>query len=307
MPEEIFGEKYRFLPQPQLLSYEEITRLARIFIGLGVQKLRLTGGEPLIRKDVEKLIAQLAALPGAEDLAMTTNGFYLPQKALALHQAGLKRITISLDSLDDGVFRQMNGDKSGVAEVLAGIEAAERAGLQPIKINAVVQKGVNDHTLVDLARYCQERGYILRLIEYMDVGTRNGWEMSQVVTAQEMIEKIGAELPLEALPANYYGEVAYRFRYQQGGGELGIIASVTKPFCGTCTRLRLSPQGTIYTCLFATEGLSLRDPMRAGASDDDLIALIRGAWGRRTDRYSEERTSQTGTGGRKIEMYYIGG
>lgn len=307
MPEEIFGEKYQFLPNREILRYEEITRLAEIFIRLGVHKLRITGGEPLVRKDLEVLIGQLAHLEGGQDLAMTTNGFFLPQKAHLLKEAGLKRVTISLDSLNDAIFRQLNGNKSGVAEVLAGIAAAEQAGLTPIKINAVVKRGVNDHTIVDLARYCQERGYILRLIEFMDVGTRNGWEMAHVVPAQEMIKRIDAALPLEALPENYYGEVAYRFRYRDGGGELGIIASVTKPFCGTCTRLRLSPQGIIYTCLFAVNGTDLRGPMRAGATDDDLIQIIRGVWGKRTDRYSEERTHETAHDRRKIEMYYIGG
>lgn len=316
MPAEIFGEAYQFMPHPALLTFEEITRLARLMIGLGVRKLRLTGGEPLLRREVYKLVGMLAGL-GADDLAMTTNGFLLEKWAPLLAENGLKRVTVSLDSLDNEVFRRMNGDKADVAPVLAGIRAAERVGLTPIKVNAVVQKGVNDHTLVDLARFCKDSGYTLRFIEYMDVGTRNGWQMDQVVPAEEILARIDAALPIERVAPDYFGEVAYRYRYRDGGGEVGVIASVTKPFCGTCTRLRLSPEGQIYTCLFARAGVSLRDPLRAGATDDELINLVTGIWRKRTDRYSEIRTAATdpdeaaapddGQPRKKIEMYYIGG
>ena len=310
MPAEIFGERYRFLPKPQLLSFEEITRLTRIIVGLGAVKIRLTGGEPLLRQNIEDLVAMLNPLEGVEDLAMTTNAYLLPQKAAALKAAGLARLTISLDTLDDAVFRQMNGGRSGVDKVLAGIAAAEEAGFHPLKINAVVQRGLNDHTLVDLARYFKARGHILRLIEYMDVGNRNGWKMDQVVSAKEIVAMIDAEMPLEPLPGNYYGEVARRWRYVDGGGEIGLISSVTQAFCGACTRMRLSPEGQIFTCLFGVKGISLRDPMRGGGSDDEIAQIIRRAWGQRTDRYSEIRSSLTEEmrGGRKkVEMYHIGG
>ena len=310
MPAEIFGERYRFLPKSHLLSFEEITRLTRIIVGLGAVKIRLTGGEPLLRQDIEDLVAMLDQLEGVEDLAMTSNAYLLPQKAAALKAAGLARLTISLDTLDDAVFRQMNGGRSGVDRVLAGIAAAEEAGFHPLKINAVVQRGVNDHTLVDLARYFKARGHILRLIEYMDVGNKNGWKMDQVVSAQEIVEMIDAEMPLEPLSGNYYGEVARRYRYVDGGGEIGLIASVTQAFCGACTRMRLSPEGQIFTCLFGTKGISLRDPLRDGASDEELAQIIRHTWGHRTDRYSEIRSSLTEEmrdRRKKVEMYHIGG
>ncbi len=306
MPAEIFGEKYQFLNKDQILSFEEITRLTRIIIRLGAVKLRLTGGEPLVRQNVQELVRQLALLDGAEDLAMTTNGVRLPLLAHELKAAGLQRVTVSLDSMDNDVFRQMNGGKADVSDVLAGIAAAEAARLTPIKINAVVQRGVNDHTILGLARYCKDHGYILRFIEYMDVGNRNGWKMEQVVPAREMVERIDAVLPLEPLPRSYSSETALRYQYRDGGGEIGLIASVTMPFCGDCSRMRLSPEGSIYTCLFATQGTDLKTPMRAGASDDDLEAMIRGTWEARTDRYSEIRTHVTDHS-HKIEMYYIGG
>jgi cyclic pyranopterin phosphate synthase len=255
---------------------------------------------------VDALVAQLSALQGAEDLAMTTNGVRLPLYAQKLKDAGLKRVTVSLDSLDNDVFRRMNGGKADVEDVLKGIAAAEAAGLAPLKINAVVQRGVNDHTIVDLARFCKERGYTLRFIEYMDVGTVNGWRMDHVVPAREIVERIDAVMPLVKLPRQYSSETALRFGYADGGGEIGLIASVTMPFCGDCSRLRLSPEGTIYTCLFATEGIDLKTPLRSGASDDDLEALVRNGWESRTDRYSELRGSPDQTA-RKIEMYYIGG
>jgi cyclic pyranopterin phosphate synthase len=309
MPADIFGESYKFLTRAEILTFEEITRLARLLVGMGAVKVRLTGGEPLVREEIEKLVAMLRAVEGVQDLTMTTNGFLLPQKAAALKQAGLQRITVSLDSLDDAVFRRMNGSRSGVQKVLDGIAAAERAGLSPIKINAVVQRGVNDHTIVDLARWAKERGYILRFIEYMDVGTLNDWRLEQVVPAKEIVARIHAEMPLEPVERNYRGEVAARFRYQDGSGEIGLIASVTMPFCGDCTRLRLSPEGRLYTCLFATEGTDLRAPLRAGAGDAELERIIRDMWTARRDRYSEERTELTETARRrsKIEMYHIGG
>ncbi|MCH7787220.1 MAG: GTP 3',8-cyclase MoaA, partial [Chloroflexi bacterium] len=276
MPAEIYGERYEFLPKADLLTFEEITRLTKIMVGLGAQKVRLTGGEPLVRSDIEKLVNSLAQVKGVEDLTMTTNAYLLPQKAQALKDAGLQRITVSLDTLDNEIFKRMNGRGFGTERVLEGIEAAERVGLHPIKINSVVQKGVNDHTIVDLARYFKERGHIVRFIEYMDVGTLNGWKMDQVVPSDEIVARIDAELPLEPIEGNYRGEVALRYRYRDGGGEIGVISSVTKPFCGDCTRLRLSPEGQIYTCLFGSVGTDLRDPMRDGATDEELEAFITG-------------------------------
>ena len=310
MPAEIFNERYQFLPKPHLLTFEEITRLTRIIVRLGAVKIRLTGGEPLLRQDIQTLVAMLNALDGVDDLAMTTNAFLLPQYIDALKAAGLKRLTISLDTLDDEIFRLMNGGRSGVDKVLAGIYAAEDAGYTPLKINAVVQRGVNDHTLVDLARFFKERGHILRFIEYMDVGNMNGWKMDEVVPAAEIVETVNAEMPLEPVAGNYFGEVARRYRYADGEGEIGLISSVTQPFCGSCTRMRLSPEGRIFTCLFAIEGRSLRDPLRAGATDDELEAIIRAIWGERIDRYSEIRSSLTQEvrdRRKKVEMYHIGG
>ncbi len=306
MPEQVYGEHYRFLPKRDLLTFEEIVRVARLMMSLGARKIRLTGGEPLVRQQIERLVAQLAALEGLEDLAMTTNGFLLAEKAAALRDAGLRRVTVSLDSLDDEVFRRMNGGRAGVAPVLEGIAAAERVGLTPIKLNAVVQRGVNDHTLLDLARFGRERGYIVRFIEYMDVGNLNGWRREDVVPAAEIVERLDAIWPLEPIPSNYPGEVANRFRYRDGGGEIGVIASVTQPFCGSCTRLRLSPEGQLYTCLFGTHGTDLRGPLRAGASAAELLALVTGVWQTRAGRYSELR-AQLDTPRAKVEMYHIGG
>jgi len=282
--------------------------LTRIIVRLGAVKVRLTGGEPLVRDQLETLVAQLRQIDGVDDLTMTTNGVRLPEKAPALKEAGLQRVTVSLDSLDETVFRQMNGNRGSVQRVLDGIAAAERAGLSPIKINAVVQRGVNDHTIVDLARWAKDSSYILRFIEYMDVGNRNGWRMDDVVSAREIAERIDAVIPLEPTSRGYASEVAMRYQYRDGGGEIGIIASVTMPFCGACSRMRLSPEGQIYTCLFATEGTDLRDPLRAGASDDELEAIIRRTWGERIDRYSELRAEATEQPReRKVEMYHIGG
>ena len=307
MPAEIYGERYQFLSRSDLLTFEEITRLTRIMVRLGAVKVRLTGGEPLVRNNLQDLVRMLSAVEGVQDLTLTTNGYLLPQKIKALKEAGLKRVTISLDTLDDAIFRRMNGRNFGTAKVLEGIEAAEKAGYSPLKINSVVQRGVNDHTIVELARHFKERGHIMRFIEYMDVGTRNGWKMDEVVSADEIVEIVGAEMPLEPMEPNYTGEVALRYRYRDGGGEIGIIASVTKPFCGDCTRVRLSPEGNVYTCLFAAAGTDLRGPMRDGATDDDLEDLLRRRWRVRDDRYSEERASLTEPRREKVEMYHIGG
>ena len=309
MPAEIFGESYKFLPKNEILSFEEIARLARIFVEFGVNKLRITGGEPLLRTDLHKLIAMLTGMPGLEDLTLTTNAFLLPQQAQQLKDAGLQRVTISLDTLDDEVFKEMNGRGISIDRVLQGIDAAAAVGLTPIKINAVVQKGVNDHTVVDLARHFKGSGHIVRFIEYMDVGNRNGWKWDQVVPAAEIVQQIDAEMPLEPVDSNYPGEVANRYRYRDGQGEIGVISSVSQPFCANCTRSRLSTDGKLYTCLFASTGVSLRDEMRAGASDDDLRNLITRIWTRRTDRYSEERTELASLQNvpAKVEMYQIGG
>ncbi len=309
MPAEIFGESYQFLPREEILSFEEIARLARVFVEQGVTKVRITGGEPLLRTDLPNLVSMLAQIDPAVDLTLTTNGYLLPQQSQALKDAGLQRITISLDTLDDEIFKQMNGRGFPVRRVLEGIESAERVGLAPIKINAVVQKGVNDHTVVDLARYFKGTGHIVRFIEYMDVGNRNGWKWDHVVSAAEIVRQINAELPLEPAERNYHGEVANRYRYLDGSGEIGVIASVTMPFCGDCTRARLSTDGKLYTCLFASEGLDLRDFLRAGATDDELASRIGGIWGRRSDRYSEERTALAPlqNNRQKVEMYHIGG
>ncbi len=307
MPAEIYGDRYEFLPRADLLTFEEIARLVRIMVRQGAVKVRLTGGEPLVRNDVERLVGMIAQIDGVDDLTMTTNAYLLADKARALKEAGLQRVTVSLDTLDDETFRRMNGRDFGTRRVLEGLEAAQRVGLSPIKVNSVVQRGVNDHTLVDLARFCKERGYILRFIEYMDVGNLNGWRLDHVVPADEIVALIGAEMPLEPVESGYRGEVALRYRYRDGGGEMGLIASVTKPFCGDCTRLRLSPEGSIYTCLFSNVGTDLRGHMRSGATDDDLQAIIRGVWSVRSDRYSEERASMTEPLRDKVEMYHIGG
>ena len=310
MPAEIFGEAYEFLPKDEILTFEEISRLAALFVDAGVNKLRITGGEPLLRVDLPKLISQLSDIPGAEDITLTTNGYLLAQQATQLAEAGLSRITVSLDSLDDDVFKRMNGRGFGTRRVLDGIGRAADAGLNPVKINTVVQKGVNDHTLVDLARHFKGTGHIVRFIEYMDVGNRNGWKLDEVVSAAEIVAMIDAELPLEPAEPNYRGEVANRWRYRDGAGEIGVIASVTQPFCADCTRARLSTDGKLYTCLFATEGVDLRGPMRRGASDAELADVITGAWNLRRDRYSEERTELTAAEAAsrtKVEMYHIGG
>lgn len=306
MPKEVFGPDFAFLDRDELLTYEEITRLARIFVGFGVEKVRITGGEPLVRKDLHLLVGQLARVEGLRDLTLTTNGSLLRKQARQLREAGLKRITVSLDSLDDEVFRRMNDVGVPVATVLDGIAAADEAGLYPIKVNAVVKRNVNDHTIVDLARYFRGTGHIVRFIEYMDVGTTNGWRMDDVVPAAEIVERIDAAFPLEPIEANYRGEVARRYRYRDGAGEIGIISSITQPFCGDCTRARLSPEGELFTCLFGARGHDLRAPLRRGASDDEIRAMIAGVWRVRDDRYSEIRTAATVPLPR-VEMSHIGG
>jgi GTP 3',8-cyclase len=306
MPKEVFGRDFQFLPHRQLLSFEEITRLARIFIAHGVEKIRITGGEPLVRRDVEQLIAMLAPLPGLRDLTLTTNGSLLARKAGALKDAGLRRVTVSLDSLDDRIFKAMNDVNFPVDRVLEGIAAAAAVGLTPIKINMVVKRGVNDGGIESMARYFHGTGHILRFIEYMDVGNSNGWRLEDVVPAAEIVRRIDAVLPLEPVAANYRGEVATRYRYRDGGGEIGIISSVTQPFCGACTRARLSAEGVLYTCLFAGTGHDFRAPLRDGASDEQIADQVRGVWTARADRYSELRTRATSPAP-KVEMSHIGG
>jgi len=305
MPREAFGKDHQFLEHKELLSFEEITRLARIFTRHGVEKIRLTGGEPLVRRNIEQLIEMLAAIPGL-DLTLTTNGSLLTKKARTLKAAGLQRISVSLDSLDDAVFKQMNDADFPVAKVLESIDAAAAAGLNPVKINMVVKRGLNDASIVPMARHFQGSGHILRFIEYMDVGHTNGWRMDDVVTAKQIIEMIDAQAPLEQADPNYRGEVAQRWRYRDGSGEIGVIASVTQAFCRDCTRARLSTEGRLFTCLFATAGYDLKSLLRGGASDEEISTAIDAIWRKRGDRYSEIRTAQT-TKLEKIEMSYIGG
>ena len=311
MPKELFGERYEFLPRSEILSFEEIERLCRIFAGLGVTKLRLTGGEPLLRADLPELVRKLAVIEGVEDLSLTTNGYLLPQQAQALSDAGLHRVTISLDSLDDEVFGKMNGRGFGVGRVLEAIEAAEAAGLTPVKINSVIQRGVNDGVMTEMAEHFRASGNILRFIEYMDVGTLNGWRLDDVVPSRELAEAVNAQHPIEPIGRNVASETAQRYRYRDGAGEIGFISSVTEPFCGDCTRARLSTDGKLFTCLFAAEGRDLRGPMRDGATDEEIEAVITKVWEQRDDRYSEERTSETTAlkrqAGSKVEMFRIGG
>ena len=304
MPKEVYGRGYQFLPKDQLLTFEELGRLTRIFVGLGVTKVRLTGGEPLMRRGLEVLIADLATIPDVE-LTLTTNGALLAEKARNLRDAGLTRITVSLDALDDATFTCMNDVDFPVAKVVEGIDAAERAGL-PVKVNMVVRRGLNESAILPMARFFREKGHILRFIEYMDVGHTNGWRLDDVVPAREIVRIIGAELPIEPVGPNYPGEVAERWRYVDGSGEIGVIASVTQPFCKDCTRARLSAEGKLYTCLFAAAGTDLRALVRSDAGDDALRDAIGAVWAARTDRYSEQRSSDT-AGLHKIEMSYIGG
>jgi cyclic pyranopterin phosphate synthase len=311
MPKQTFHDGYRFLRSSERLDFAEITRLARIATRLGVRKLRITGGEPLLRPNLTDLIGDLTSLAGIEDVALTTNGVLLAKYATELRAAGLQRVTVSLDSLDEAVFAQMSGGLGGVGEVLEGIEAALRAGLAPVKINTVVQRGVNDHTLLDLLAHFRGRGVIVRFIEYMDVGNRNDWRPELVVPSAELAARIQERWPIEPRDRNYLGEVAERYVYRDGQGEVGFISSVSQPFCGDCSRARLSSAGELYTCLFADKGFDLRAPLRSGASDDELEQLWRSVWERRVDRYSELRqqlrATQPPAGAHKVEMFHIGG
>ena len=304
MPKEVFGPGYEFLPREQLLTFEEITSVVRHFTDRGVRKVRITGGEPLLRKGVVDLIAMISDVDGVGDLTLTTNASLLARKARSLAEAGLDRVTVSLDAMDDPTFQEMNDVGFPVSTVLEAIEVASGAGLGPIKVNAVIKRGVNEHAVVDMARHFRGTGHIVRFIEYMDVGNSNGWRLDDVVPAEEILEAIHAEFPIEAVPPNYPGEVANRFRYVDGQGEVGVIASVTRPFCGSCTRARVSAEGSLYTCLFASTGTSLRDVIRSGG---DLGATIDEVWAKRDDRYSEIRSSNTARLSVPVEMSYIGG
>jgi cyclic pyranopterin phosphate synthase len=310
MPKEVFGRDYPFLQHSQLLSFEEIARLARVFVRRGIEKIRLTGGEPLLRKNIERLIEMLAriSLPGGApvDLTLTTNASLLAKKARALKDAGLSRVTVSLDALDDKTFMAMNDVDFPVAKVLEGIDAAAAIGLAPIKINMVVKRGANEHSILPMARQFKRSGHILRFIEYMDVGATNGWRMDDVIPSREVVRMIGVEMPLEPVESNYAGEVAERWRYKDGSGEIGVISSVTQAFCSTCTRARLSTEGMLYTCLFATSGYDFRAMLREGKTEEEIFAAIGAVWSHRADRYSELRTAETAQD-RKIEMSYIGG
>jgi cyclic pyranopterin phosphate synthase len=306
MPKQVFGSGFQFLPRSEILTFEEVTRLAGVFVALGGRKIRITGGEPLVRSDVEKLIAMLGRIDGLRDLTLTTNGSLLTSKARALKEAGLRRITVSLDSLDNDVFKTMNDVDFPVDRVLEGIGAAVEAGLTPVKVNMVVKKGVNDHNVVQMARHFRDSGQTVRFVEYMDVGNTNGWRLDEVVPAGDIVRAIDAEMPLEPLDPDYRGEVAKRYRYKDGSGEIGVIASVTQPFCDDCTRLRLSADGKLYTCLFATKGHDLRSLLRGGSTDEESAEFLRSVWKAREDRYSELRSSQT-PDLPKIEMSYVGG
>lgn len=309
MPGETFHERYRFLGSQERLSFEEIVRVARLMVRLGVRKLRLTGGEPLLRPNLTDLIGDLSAIDGVEDIALTTNGTLLAKHAFELHAAGLRRVTVSLDSLDPEVFLRMSGGFGGLEEALAGIEQARRAGLGPVKINTVVQRGVNDHTVLQLVERFRGTGVIVRFIEYMDVGNRNDWKPEAVVRSSELLASIAQRWPLAPLRPSYRGEVAERYAFKDGKGEVGFISSITQPFCGDCTRARLSSDGVLYTCLFAAEGTPLRDKLRSGTGDDELLDMLRGIWRMRTDNYSEQRRERlkVAAGERKVEMFYIGG
>jgi cyclic pyranopterin phosphate synthase len=307
MPRDVFGTDFPFMKSSELLSFEEIVRVARIFAGLGVQKVRLTGGEPLLRHGIERLIEQLVEIEGIDDVAMTTNGSLLAKKAQSLRDAGLNRVTVSLDSLDPETFRAMSDVKIPLSRVIEGIAAAAEAGLTPVKLNTVVKRGVNDgQGILDLATFGREHGYVVRFIEFMDVGATNGWCLDEVVPAAEVVETIGAVWPVEPVDPDYVGEVAARYRYLDGSGELGVITSISQPFCGTCTRARLSAKGELYTCLFAGVGHDLCGPLRDGATDEELEKRVTGIWKARTDRYSAQRTTAT-LGLPKVEMSYIGG
>jgi cyclic pyranopterin phosphate synthase len=306
MPRDVFGPDHSFVPRSELLSYEELARLVGVFAGLGVTKVRLTGGEPLLRRDIASLVGMIAAQPGIDDVAMTTNGSLLAGRAAELRAAGLSRVTVSLDSVDPDVFAGLSDTKVPLADVLAGINAAREAGLAPVKLNAVIQRGVNDDGVLDLVEYARREGLVLRFIEYMDVGTSNQWARDQVVPSVEIVERIAAVHPLVASPPTRPGEVARRWEFADGHGEIGVISSVTEPFCGDCTRARVTATGELFTCLFAERGRDLRALLRSGASDDDLARTISGIWSARDDRYSELRSQQPTPSGRP-EMSYLGG
>ena len=305
MPREIFGSDYPYLPHNEVLTFEEIARLARIFVGHGVRKIRLTGGEPLVRKDAHLLVKMLAEIPGL-DLTLTTNGALLARQAQALKDAGLKRVTVSLDSLDDEIFKALNDADFPVAKVIEGMDTAASVGLEPIKVNIVVKRGMNESSILPMARFFREKGYILRFIEYMDVGHTNGWRMDDVVSSAEIVNIISAEMPLEPVDPNYRGEVAERWRYKDGSGEIGVISSVTQAFCRDCNRARISADGQLYTCLFAVKGHDLKSLLRSGATDDEISQAIARVWNKRTDRYSELRSENT-IDLPKVEMSHIGG
>lgn len=307
MPHENTGACYSFLARKDILTFEEIARVARITQRLGAQKARLTGGEPLLRSQLPALVEMLAAIQGLQDIALTTNGILLPRYADAMKAAGLGRLTVSLDSLDPSIFAHMSGGLADVSDVLSGIEAAQNAGFTSIKINTVVKRGVNESGVLDLVRWCKARGLTIRFIEYMDVGTRNRWKMDDVVPSLDLKERIEEHLPLISLKPRHPGETAARYGFAGGSGEVGFVSSVTQPFCGDCTRLRLSAEGRLYTCLFATEGVDIRGPMRDGATDDELLVLVTGIWRARQDRYSEQRAGAPGKRGRRVEMHHIGG
>jgi cyclic pyranopterin phosphate synthase len=307
MPRETFHEGYRFLKSAERLSFDEIVRLGRLVVPFGVRKLRITGGEPLLRPNLTDLVGDLTSIPGIEDVALTTNGVLLAKYASELKAAGLSRVTVSLDSLDPAVFAKMSGGFGGVDDVLDGIEHARRAGLAPIKVNAVIQRGVNEHTALPLVGHFRGSGVIVRFIEYMDVGNRNHWQQALVVPSAELAAAIGARWPIRPQSPNYRGEVAERYLFEDGAGEVGFISSVSQPFCGDCSRARLSSDGSLFTCLFANEGADLRGPLRAGASDAELTELLQAIWTHRTDRYSELRAELRRRGGSKVEMYFIGG
>jgi cyclic pyranopterin phosphate synthase len=306
MPKEIFGPGYAYLRRDEILTFEEIARLAGVFVGQGVRKIRLTGGEPLFRKNLPLLVRMLSGISDDLDLTLTTNGSLLAAQAQALKDAGLKRVSVSLDSLDNEIFKSMNDVDFPVEKVLDGMEAAARVGLGPIKVNMVVKRGVNESSILPMARYFREKGYILRFIEYMDVGHTNGWRMDEVVPAREIVSRIGAELPLEPADPNYHGEVAERWRYKDGSGEIGVIASVTQAFCRTCNRARISAEGKLYTCLFAIKGHDFKSMLRSNATDEEIAQAIARIWGKRTDRYSEIRSEGT-VDLPKVEMSHIGG
>jgi cyclic pyranopterin phosphate synthase len=309
MPKERFHDAYRFLKSQERLSFEEILRLARLFASLGVRKLRLTGGEPLLRANLSDLIGDLSTIPGIEDIALTTNGVLLAQHAVDLHANGLRRVTVSLDTLDKAIFTRMSGGFAALDQVLEGIDTAIAAGLAPVKVNAVIERGVNDHTVLDLVEHFRGRPVIVRFIEFMDVGNRNAWRPEAVVPSRELIARIGERWPIRPVHGNYHGEAAQRWRFEDGAGEIGFISSVSQPFCGACSRARLSSEGRFYTCLFATEGLDLRTDLRSGADDGHIVNLIRSRWQARTDRYSERRDElrRAEPALEKIEMFYIGG